>query len=1681
MPFSALYGILHQNFKELQTMIEKFIPPMMAARAFRDVDGTTMVSGSHLFKVIFVTFFGYTCRYKDALEVNLGMRALIKQLAEWFYEWEASFESATPFDDPDREMEPSVRRFTHSELRKKVESLLNVVDRARTVVVHQSNMQAKRVQDIANYRHEATLARLQREYQGPGEQRRAGPRHDNDKVNIQEIRISPTQDELLCTIPPYLPANIPNAPHQHPADGVQRLLDVQFRLLREELVAPIRTAVQLLANDLAQPEHAKTQLSDILKSKGGRYHGQPVTSAQDSVIFSIFTNVAFGPFMVDKRGCSIGVLMDTPPGDARLGSSKQRAAYWEAASKKRLMRGGLVALLLKDGANPLGIFTGLISSNTTELGESALANARRIGVRVSFFDAAIELRIARELQESQKPRKDQMHLLIEAPVLYEGIRPFLLALQGEPETLPLADYLRHHADPEHLSLLPATPPRYAQQPGFTFELESLLRGTPNSNSLRLDANDPCSIAQARQELAKSSSLDESQAGAVVDALTREISLIQGPPGTGKSYTGVEIIKLLVRNAVTPIVLMAFTNHALDHMLLSVLDKVTTSIARLGSRSSDERLSQFSLHNMTRESTEHKVAIGRKWKAMKEAEDEMKVLMNSMIKKHVPRQDLNTTVLLDCPEHYDNIFTPPRWIGALYIVYTDVDDGWDVSGNKKRGKPSKLEFWRDGQDLSWLSPPDPKHESADLGGTNRYAAIGGKSGGNQEANYQRQVRKHQAQRLAFLQKYGQLSIPPVPSTNRPLEVLEKDACVWSMSVPERQRLFQRWKAATLERMGDSRLNDFLRLRDSHAEARQEYQNIQDQVQVNLLKGIHVIGCTTTGAAKLVSLFASIEPRVMIVEEAGQVLEAHVLAALVPSISQVIMIGDPLQLRPNLVNYSKIYQFDRSLMERLADSGLHMSRLDVQRRMRPDISSLIRNTLYPGLIDYPDVKNYPDVDMIYAFVKHLLRQGCYGTSAPGSGTIVVLSAYLGQIPKLHAKFKGEITTVVDERDVDQLAERGLETDIATVEQVELSKRVLIRTLDNFQGEEGDIIILSLARNAGTAFLKDVTSLEYDERAKSSVGFLKSINRTNVGLSRAKQGLYILGNAPELATASKMWATVLQELDSKGLVGSGFPIACSRHPDYVRSVQNPEMFAIHAPDGLTLKELGVGDSLDERTITLACQHTFTVETLDGVAELNKFYAQDANSKWVSTTLPDLTGEVRPRPVCPTCRGPLTSRRYGRVFKRADLDVLEHNVASIMSSELFAAQTTLQKVRGGIEARVISGINTAKAMNPGQSPVASKILQEKASEECAVLLNRGGAGPTPPELLSQSLSEAHLIDVQQQDAWTEAIEPVLGAYIRACELFNKRSSYSVAYEGSFAALYRDEIAKSLASPSTMSREPEQLAMRLARMRIGDAPPPRTDKRFLLEAFCMTVEILLLLGRMAQRCSELLSDRANDTRLWHDFAYFIFKQAQADAEKALTMARDSESHRKVVSCSLLLLRAEMAIARFRLKDKIGAQGMTASLRAELQSEHARTGELFKSRIGEIERDYKGHFGTASRSGVGEWFRENFGTHADALLKSWEEVKDSIRLGTWYATVTNEERLSIVKAFNFGHSGHFYRCPNGHPYVITECGGAMQESRCPECHAPIGGGSHRLRSDNTRDTELVSLARGQGSAVNPWM
>ena len=64
----------------------------------------------------------------------------------------------------------------------------------------------------------------------------------------------------------------------------------------------------------------------------------------------------------------------------------------------------------------------------------------------------------------------------------------------------------------------------------------------------------------------------------------------------------------------------------------------------------------------------------------------------------------------------------------------------------------------------------------------------------------------------------------------------------------------------------------------------------------------------------------------------------------------------------------------------------------------------------------------------------------------------------------------------------------------------------------------------------------------------------------------------------------------------------------------------------------------------------------------------------------------------------------------------------------------------------------------------------------------------------------------------------------------------------------------------------------------------------------------------------------------------------------------------------------------------------------------------------------------------------------------------------------------IIKAVGLT-TGHWYQCPNGHPYVIGEGGGAMEVSRCPECGPPIGGQNHALIDSNRQAANFVGEAR----------
>lgn len=70
--------------------------------------------------------------------------------------------------------------------------------------------------------------------------------------------------------------------------------------------------------------------------------------------------------------------------------------------------------------------------------------------------------------------------------------------------------------------------------------------------------------------------------------------------------------------------------------------------------------------------------------------------------------------------------------------------------------------------------------------------------------------------------------------------------------------------------------------------------------------------------------------------------------------------------------------------------------------------------------------------------------------------------------------------------------------------------------------------------------------------------------VALSRAREGLYIFGNAENLSAKSKMWHSIIEELEAQDSLGNALPVTCHRHHEKVEYVSRPGQLARIAPDG-------------------------------------------------------------------------------------------------------------------------------------------------------------------------------------------------------------------------------------------------------------------------------------------------------------------------------------------------------------------------------------------------------------------------------------------------------------------------------------------------------------------------------------
>ena len=108
-----------------------------------------------------------------------------------------------------------------------------------------------------------------------------------------------------------------------------------------------------------------------------------------------------------------------------------------------------------------------------------------------------------------------------------------------------------------------------------------------------------------------------------------------------------------------------------------------------------------------------------------------------------------------------------------------------------------------------------------------------------------------------------------------------------------------------------------------------------------------------------------------------------------------------------------------------------------------------------------------------------------------------------------------------------------------------------IDNYQGEESEIIIASLTRS----------------NDNGDIGFMAAPQRLNVLLSRARDGLIIIGNAGTFTGSrkgSKVWGPFVEQLSQAGQLYNGLPVKCERHPKKRNLLKNKDDFNIECPDG-------------------------------------------------------------------------------------------------------------------------------------------------------------------------------------------------------------------------------------------------------------------------------------------------------------------------------------------------------------------------------------------------------------------------------------------------------------------------------------------------------------------------------------
>ncbi|MEO8771945.1 MAG: AAA domain-containing protein [Ferruginibacter sp.] len=241
--------------------------------------------------------------------------------------------------------------------------------------------------------------------------------------------------------------------------------------------------------------------------------------------------------------------------------------------------------------------------------------------------------------------------------------------------------------------------------------------------------------------------------------------------------------------------------------------------------------------------------------------------------------------------------------------------------------------------------------------------------------------------------------------------------------------------------------------------------------------------------------------LVIDEAGQCIEP-LAWCIFPLAKKYVLAGDHLQLPPTVLSQEAMrFGLNKSILEVSIATVKNIFLLNTQYRMREAIAGFSSDYFYNGLLKAASHLGNTGVHISFidtAGSGYNEVHGNDGMSLQNEGELKIVQKII-ETETLNPETTAFISPYAGQ--------------VAAAKEV-LPKQMRISTIDSFQGQEKEIIILSLVRS----------------NDESEIGFLKDYRRMNVAITRAKEQLFVIGDSATIG-ADPFYNSFLSYIEKNG----------------------------------------------------------------------------------------------------------------------------------------------------------------------------------------------------------------------------------------------------------------------------------------------------------------------------------------------------------------------------------------------------------------------------------------------------------------------------------------------------------------------------------------------------------------------